>query len=151
MCKNLPKPVENSDIIFVKSNDSSDTAYPVSYHKVYNALHWLKQNNILYKDVNIMNILPSEVKPCSSTGSWPDVIECSITQSHALPNVSKTSFFNTNVSKQNAKTDSTFTFPPNTTSPVKLIGEITTPLEELAFPWLFPWGKMVFQLNARRK
>lgn len=36
MCTNLPKPVENSDIIFVKSNDSSDTAYPVSYHKVYN-------------------------------------------------------------------------------------------------------------------
>ena len=66
MCKNLPKPVENSDIIFVKSNDSSDTAYPVSYHKVYNALHWLKQNNILYKDIKIMNSLSSEIKPCST-------------------------------------------------------------------------------------
>lgn len=71
-CKNLPKPVENSVIIFIKSNNSSDVAYPVSYHKVYNALHWLKQNNILYKDINIINSLSIEVRPCTDTDSWPD-------------------------------------------------------------------------------
>ena len=149
MCKNLPKPVENSDIISVKPNNSSDVSYPVSYRKVYNALHWLKKNNILYKDINIINSTSSEIKPCSGTDPWPDVIECSITQSHALPNVSKKCLFDNSVSKQNAKTDSTFTFPANTSSAVKLLGEITTPLEELAFPWLFPWGKNGF--SAKRK
>lgn len=60
-----------------------------------------------------------------------------------LPNVSKMCLFDS--------TGSTFTFPATTSSPVKLLEEITTLLEEMAFPWLFPWGGNGFLAKRKTK
>ena len=136
--KNLPIPATESDIILVKNN-SKTAAYPVSYLKVYEALQWLQKHNHLYKDVFVdykRKNLETTKQPI------PELFSESSTTQHQkiVPNISNPTMLN---DKQDTTTNChpVYTLPSPNNKPVDILGlSLETPLEELAFPWLFPFG-----------
>ena len=120
-------------------NNSKTAAYPVSYLKVYEALQWLQKHNHLYKDVFVdykRKNLETTKQPI------PELYSESSTTQHQkiVPNISNPTMLN---DKQDTTTNChpVYTLPSPNNKPVDILGlSLETPLEELAFPWFFPFG-----------
>lgn len=125
----------------MKSNSKTIT-YPVSYSKVYQALQWLQNNNHLYKDV----LVDYKCKSIETTKQpIPDVMLESGTTQHQkiVPSISKPNMLNDKKQDTSTNSQPVYTLPLPNNKPVDILGSsLETPIEELAFPWLFPiWCK----------
>ena len=148
--KNLPIPVAESDVILVQSNSKTIT-YPVSYSKVYQALQWLQNNNHLYKDV----LVDYKCKSIETTKQpIPDVMLESGTTQHQkiVPSISKPNMLNDKKQDTSTNSQPVYTLPLPNNKPVDILGSsLETPIEELAFPWLFPYGVNGFTSQREKK
>lgn len=148
--KSLPIPATESDVILVKNNSKTAT-YPVSYSKVYEALQWLQKHNHLYKDV----FVDYKHKSIETTRQpIPELILESSTTQHQkiVPNISKPSMLNDKQQDTTTNSHPVYTLPSPNDKPVDILGlSLETPLEELAFPWLFPFGANGFTSQRDKK
>ena len=142
----LPRPAEDSDIVYVQRPSASDgvqedgvsaarTYYCCRYGKVMKALTWLKENNPLYHDVKVVN--PPEQHFQEECEEMQDgVDESGVVRSNTLmPDIPVSKLIQDG------------TFPVHqleriTTAPVSVFTE--PQLELMAFPTLYPDGKNGF-------
>lgn len=109
---------------------------------MYEALQWLQKHNHLYKDV----FVDYKHKSIETTKQpIPELILESSTTQHQkiVPNISKPSMLNDKQQDTTTNSHVVYTLPSPNDKPVDIILlglSLETPLEELVFPWLFPFG-----------
>ena len=113
-----------------RSGTDHDLAHVVSTERIYNALHWLKQNNKLYANIELPEVqnYTENMNNCD----FDDLEEC------AAINVNEHIPFDQNqcLSTMNVK----HIRLPQVNGNIVNAYEIPSG-EEMCFPWLFPYGK----------
>lgn len=118
---------------------------------MYQALQWLQNNNHLYKDV----LVDYKCKSIETTKQpIPDVMLESGTTQHQkiVPSISKPNMLNDKKQDTSTNSQPVYTLPLPNNKPVDILGSsLETPIEELAFPWLFPYGVNGFTSQREKK
>ena len=128
----LPRPATSSDIVYIKpptaSKESKPLYYRCRYTIVMNALQWLKENNVAYKNVEI-------TEHCQENFVETDYEEEAMEESGVV----RSDFLMPDVPVTNYLQEGTFPvhqLEKITSAPLSIFNE--QQLEVLAFPTLYP-------------
>ena len=144
VCSSLPKTLDNAGIVFIApprtGSDSNETPVPQSYFSirrpyVVRALHWLKNHNTLYRDIEIEEV--SDDAPSSQTAANEIALDGEgessvIRRDLQLPNIEVSNVINNN---NNAPVHQLQRVQG---APISIY--TSTDAEQMAFPWLYPDG-----------
>ena len=157
VCSSLPKTLDNAGIVLIApprtGSDSTETPVPQSYFSirrpyVVRALHWLKDHNTLYRDIEIEEVSDdardieieevSDDAPSSQTAANEIALDGEgessvIRRDLQLPNIEVSNVINNN--------DNTPVHQLQRVqgAPISIIYTCTD-AEQMAFPWLYPDG-----------
>ena len=127
-------PTTGSILISFERPRNEPVTLPVRMHVLYEALHWLKQYNPLYEQVDISHFQSSqELSDIDSVDCCEDLIQ----EEFGL--TMKDSFLSENITSGESADVTHCTLPIATGRPVTL--KDLPYGEEKAFPWLFPLGR----------
>ena len=151
VCSSLPKTLNNAGIVLIApprtgSSDTTETPVPQIYFSirrpcVVRALHWLREYNTLYRDVEIEEV--SDDTPSSQTAA----------NEIALDVEGESSVIRTDLQLPNVEVSSVIT---NNNDPVHQLQRVQgapisiytcTNAEQMAFPWLYPDGTNGFKTS----
>ena len=144
VCSSLPKTLDNAGIVLIApprtGSDSTETPVPQSYFSirrpyVVRALHWLKNHNTLYRDIEIEEV--SDDAPSSQTAANEIALDGEgessvIRRDLQLPNIEVSNVINNN---NNAPVHQLQRVQG---APISIY--TCTDAEQMAFPWLYPDG-----------
>ena len=152
VCSSLPKTLNNAGIVLIApprtgSSDTTETPVPLTYFSirhpcVVRALHWLREYNTLYRDVEIEEV--SDDTPSSQTAA----------NETALDVEGESSVIRTDLQLSNVEVSSVIT---NNNAPVHQLQHVQgapisiytcTNAEQMAFPWLYPDGTNGFKTSC---
>ena len=145
VCSSLPKTLDNAGIVLIApprtgGSDATEAPVPQNYFSirrpyVVRALHWLRDNNTLYRDIEIEEVSDDT----SSTQTAANEI--------ALDAEGESSVIRRDLQVPNVEISSVIT---NNNAPVHQLQRVQgapisiytcTNAEQMAFPWLYPDGK----------
>ena len=151
VCSSLPKTLDNAGIVLIApprtgSSDTTETPVPQTYFSIWRtcvvrALHWLREHNTLYRDIEIEEVLDD------TTSSQTAANEI------ALDVEGESSVVRTDLQLPNVEVSSVIT---NNNAPVHQLQRVQgAPIsiytcinaEQMAFPWLYPDGTNGFKTS----